>query len=307
MKPNPSVENQSTATARKPYTTNFVISQDGTRIGYRQYGHGPGLVLEEGGMQGAEHFAQLAEALSNTFTVYVPDRRGRGLSPYDNTKEYGIQEDIEDLDAVLTKTGAHQVFGLSTGGLIVLKAALTLPAIHKIAIYEPGLSVNGSTPLDWAQRFEKEKAQGKVAAALVTGMLGPQMGPPIMKYIPRPLLVTITKNLLAHEDKNGTGEYVSMRTLLTTLHHDVRLLKTMSGTLEQFRTMQQETLLLNGSKSPAFQRFSVAALEKVIPHVKRVELPGLSHGSAWNYDKQRNPSGRPEVVAQELRRFFAEP
>ncbi len=256
-------------------------------------------------MQIAHNFAQLAEALADTFTVYVPDRRGRGLSPYDNNKEYGIQEDVEDLDAVLTKTGTHSVFGLSTGGLTVLKAVLTLSTIHKIAIYEPGLSVNGSTPLGWVPRFERERMQGKVEAALVTGMLGPQMGPPIMKYIPRPLLVAFTKKLVAQEDQNGAGEYEAMRALLPTLHHEIRILQTMSGTLEQFRTMQHETLLLNGSKSPAFQRFSVAALEKVLPHVRRVELPGLGHSGAWNYDKQRNPSGRPELVAQELRRFFA--
>jgi len=300
-----SVNTQSTATAREHYTIGSVTSADGTTIGYRQYGHGPGLVLVEGGMQIAHNFAQLAEALADTFTVYVPDRRGRGLSPYDNNKEYGIQEDVEDLDAVLTKTGTHSVFGLSTGGLTVLKAALTLSTIHKIAIYEPGLSVNGSTPLGWVPRFERERMQGKVEAALVTGMLGPQMGPPIMKYIPRPLLVAFTKKLVAQEDQNGAGEYEAMRALLPTLHHEIRILQTMSGTLEQFRTMQHETLLLNGSKSPAFQRFSVAALEKVLPHVRRVELPGLGHSGAWNYDKQRNPSGRPELVAQELRRFFA--
>lgn len=299
--------NPSPAPAREPYLIGSVRSHDGTSIGYRQYGHGPGLVLVEGGMQIAHNFAQLAEALADTFTVYVPDRRGRGLSPYDNNKEYGIEEDVEDLDAVLTKTGTHLVFGLSTGGLIVLKAALTLSAIRKIAIYEPGLSVNGSTPLNWAPRFERERMQGKVAAALVTGMLGPQMGPPIMKYIPRPLLVAFTKRLVAQEEKNRAGEYASMSALLPTLHHDIRLLQTMSGTLEQFRMMQHDTLLLSGSKSPAFQRFSVAALEKVLPHVKHVELPGLSHGSVWNYDKQRNPIGRPEMVAQELRRFFAKP
>jgi hypothetical protein len=48
-------------------------------------------------------------------------------------------------------------------------------------------------------------------------------------------------------------------------------------------------------------------LEKVLPHVKRVEFPELGHAASWNYDKQRNPGGKPEVVAQELRRFFAEP
>src|SRR5437588_9690521 len=140
MKTKSSVENQSTTASREPYTTGSVTSQHGTAIGYRQYGHGPGIVLEQGGMGSAHNFHQLAVALADTFTVYVPDRRGRGLSgPFG--KDYSIKKDVEDLDALFTKTGAHSLFGLSVGGLIALQAALTLPAIHKVAIFEPGLSV----------------------------------------------------------------------------------------------------------------------------------------------------------------------
>jgi hypothetical protein len=72
--------NHSIVLVREHYTTGSVVSQDGTPIGYRQYGHGPGLVLEQGGMGSAHNFHQLAGLLSDTFTVYVPDRRGRGLS-----------------------------------------------------------------------------------------------------------------------------------------------------------------------------------------------------------------------------------
>lgn len=154
-------------------------------------------------------------------------------------------------------------------------------------------------------RYDKEMAQGKVAAALITGMLGPQMGPPVMKYIPRPLLEAFTNRLLAQEDKNGSGEYLSMRALAPTLHYNGQLLFEMSGTLENFRAMQTEVLLLGGSKSVAFQKVSLDVLEKVLPHVTRVEFPGLDHAGAWNYDRQRNQGGQPELVAQELRRFFA--
>ncbi len=297
-----SVNNQSTATSREHHITGSVISQDGITIGYRQYGHGPSIVLEQGGMGSAHNFHQLAVALADIFTVYVPDRRGRGLSgPFGN--DYSIQKDVEDLDALFTKTGAHSLFGLSTGGLIALQAALTLPAIHKAAIFEPGLSVNGSTPLDWVTRYDKEMAQGKVAAALITGMKGPKMGPPIFNVIPRWLLELLTNRMLAREDKEGSGEYLSMRTLAPTLHHDAQLLTEMSGALESFRAMQAKVLLLGGSKSPAFQKVSLDALEKVLPHVTRVEFPGLGHAGPWNTDR----GGNPERVAQELRRFFAQP
>ncbi len=70
----------STATAREQYRLGSVTSKDGTTIGYRQIGHGPGVVLVHGAMESALSHSQLAEALADTFTVCVYDRRGRGRS-----------------------------------------------------------------------------------------------------------------------------------------------------------------------------------------------------------------------------------
>src|SRR5713226_10236531 len=153
MKTKTSVINQSTTTAQEHSTTGFVTSQDGTTIGYRQLGHGQGVVLVHGAMESVQSHMQLAEALAATFTVYVPDRRGRGLSgPYG--KDYSIQKEVEDLDALLTKTGAHNVFGVSSGGIICLQAALTLPALHKAAIFEPPFFINGA-PTAVLARFDQ--------------------------------------------------------------------------------------------------------------------------------------------------------
>src|SRR5690348_4242592 len=80
MKPKTSVKNQSTVAAQEHYMTSSVTSKDGTTIGYRQLGHGPGVVLLHGAMESAQSHLQLAEALADTYTVYLPDRRGRGLS-----------------------------------------------------------------------------------------------------------------------------------------------------------------------------------------------------------------------------------
>jgi pimeloyl-ACP methyl ester carboxylesterase len=63
-----------------PYTKGFVTSADGIRIGYRQLGSGPGVVLLHGGVNGSQHLMRLGIALAGTFTVYIPDRRGCGLS-----------------------------------------------------------------------------------------------------------------------------------------------------------------------------------------------------------------------------------
>lgn len=307
MKPNTNVTNPSTAPTRAHYITGSVISADGTTIGYRQYGHGPGIVLVQGAMGSAQNFMQLAGMLSGAFTVYVPDRRGRGLSPLPYSKDYRIQKDVQDVEALLANTSAHAVFGLSSGAVICLEAARMLPAIRKAAIYEPPLFMSSSEPTAFVTRFEQEMAQGKVAAALVTAMKGAQMGPPILGAMPRFLLESLTNMVMKSEDKKGSGEYLPMRELAPALQYDFQIVAEMSGKLENFRALSAEVLLLGGSKSPAYLKVALDALEQVLPQVKRVELPGLGHADAWNYDKQRNPDGKPEVVAQELCRFFAEP
>src|SRR5262249_54798152 len=115
---------QPSAPTPERYTTDSVTSKDGITIGYRQDAHGPGIVALHGAIESAKSHMQLAEALSGSFTVYLPDRRGRGLSgPYG--AGYNMQREVEDLDALLTKTGAQHVFGVSAGGLICLQAALT--------------------------------------------------------------------------------------------------------------------------------------------------------------------------------------
>jgi pimeloyl-ACP methyl ester carboxylesterase len=294
-----STNEASFAATEKRYTTDFVISKDGTRIGYRQFGQGPGVVLIQGTMGTAHNFMQLAEALADRFTVYVPDRRGRGMSK-SGGNDYSVQKEVEDLEALLVKTGARSVFGLSSGALIALQAALTLPEIQKVAVFEPPLFINGA-PTDLIRRYEREMADGKVAAALITAMQAAQFGPPIFNLIPRWLLERFVSMGMAQEEKKGAGEYLTMRQLAPTLRNDFQVIVEMSGKAERFTPITTELLLMGGSKSPTYLRTALDALEQALPHARRVELAGLDHSAAWNSDK----GGQPQVVAQELRRFFA--
>src|SRR4029079_13006383 len=118
-------------------------------------------------------------------------RRGHNL-PGPFRKDYSIQQEVDDLEALLTKTDTHYVFGVSAGGLISLQAGLKLPTIHKIAIYEPALVVNHSISTDFLPRYDREIAEGKTSAALISGMLGGQLGPPFMNKIPRWFLEFMT-------------------------------------------------------------------------------------------------------------------
>ncbi len=306
MTMNTSVKKQSTTAAREHYTTSFVTSKDGATIGYRQFGHGPGVVLLHGSNVSGQDFTQLGEALADAYTVYLPDRRGRGLSgPFG--EGYSIQKEVEDLDALLTKTDARLVFGVSAGGLICLQAALTLPAIHKVALYEPALLLDGTAHTAWLTRYDQQMAQGKVAAALVTCMKGLELGGAVLNVMPNWLLESLTNMAMNSEEKQAGNDAITMRKLAPTLHYDGLLLEEMSGQVERFRAVQAQVLLLSGSKGLPYLKGSLDALAQVLPRVvNRVEFPGLEHGGANNPSKT-NRGSKPELVAQALRRFFAEP
>jgi pimeloyl-ACP methyl ester carboxylesterase len=280
--------------------TGQVISKDGTTIGYKQVGHGPGLVLVQGAMGTAQHFIELAEALAGMFTVTMPDRRGRGMSEPGGA-DYSPQKEVEDLDAVLTETGTNYVFGVSAGAIICLQSALSLPGIQRIAAYEPALFIDGA-PTALVARYEQEMAQGKVAAALVTAMQAAKLGPPIFSAMPRWVSEPLTSMAMKSEDKKGSGGYVPMRELAPSLHYDLNLVLAMNEHPERFRDIHADVLLLGGDKSPAYLQAGLDALSTFLPHAKRITFAGLDHSAPWNADR----GGKPEVVADALRTFFTE-
>ena len=317
------------------YGTGSVTSRDGTIIGYHQLGRGPGVIAVHGGMQAAQNLTKLAGALADSFTVYLPDRRGRGLSgpPGDH---YSLAAECEDVDALAQATGARNIFGLSSGAIIALQAALVLPAIGKAALYEPPVSVNGSTPTGWVARYDREVAQGKLASAAITAARGTQTAPPVLRFVPR-IAVELPLNAALRRDGNradGRGspaggsparraalhvllwplrkaaqrnqapgeaasrDDVPLQTLVPTMHYDAQLVLETEGTLHTFASTPADVLLLGGSKSPAYHKTSLDALASVLPRAQRVELAGCGHLAPDN-------SGDPGRVAQELRSFFA--
>jgi len=287
----------------KTYTTVSVTSNDGTVIGYRQLGSGPGIILVHGAVMSSQLFMKLGTALSDTFTVYIPDRRGRGLSgPFGDG--YGIQKEVEDLDAILKKTDAHNVFGLSAGALIALEAALYLPAIHKAALYEPPFHVNDAevaATSSFMPRFDREIAEGKVVQAMVTFMknFAKQFEKKVLllSILPRPLLALFLSFYFWYESKTVKGDDVTFKALLPTWHYDHGLSVEVQGALERFRAVRAEVLLLGGTKSSASMKRALDELSQILPKSQRVEFAHISHEGPIDRSK-------PEPVAEALRRFF---
>ena len=228
------------------YTKVFVTSKDGTTIGYRQMGSGPGIVLMHGGANASQHFMTLGITLFDTFTAYIPDRRGRGLSgPFG--EDYNIQKEVEDLDAIIKKTGAHNAFGLSSGALILLQAALQLPSLHRAAVHGPPLDVDNSIMdiLSFMPRFDREIAEGKLAEATVTQLkdFGKYFVPSWITRLPRFFLILFFKVYYRNEEKNIKDDDVSFTILIPSFHYDYELVVEMKGTLENFKAVSRRSVV----------------------------------------------------------------
>ena len=287
-------------------TTGSVTSADGTTIGYRQTGRGPAVVVLHGSNESAASHTGLAQALAGRFTVYLPDRRGRGLSG-PHRPGHRMRTEVEDLQAVVAASGARAVFGVSISGLIALQAALVTPAIRQIAAYEPALLLDRSGRYTaWTGRFDRELARGQVADALLTSMYGFDLAPPVLKMMPRRLLAAATNAALKKEDAQATAGAVTMRQLAPTIRFEGLLLAELAGAIDTFAAVEAEVLLMGGDmKRPAFIRPAFDALAGTLPHRRCVEFAGLDHGGSSD-PGPANRGGRPAVVASEVLSFFAE-
>jgi pimeloyl-ACP methyl ester carboxylesterase len=282
-----------------------VKSTDGTSIGYWKVGQGPAVVILHGSMESARSHTLLAQALAGEFTVYLPDRRGRGLSG-PHRPDHSVQTEVEDLEAVLREADAERAFGVSASGAIVLAAARTLPVLRKVAVYEPALVADAAPHRAWLARFDQEVAQGKLAAAMITSMYGLELAPAAFKLMPRRLLASITEKAMQKEDRKAAPDAITLRKLAPTVHYEGALIVELADRFEEFREVAADVLLLGGSKGLPFLKPSRDTLEKVLPHCRRIEFDGFDHGASSD-PSPINSTGSAEAVARiagEIRTFF---
>lgn len=264
-----------------------VTSLDGTTIGYRQIGNGPALVIMHGGARASHHYSRLAKALSDFYTVCIPDRRGRGLSGPAGD-DYSIQKELEDVSVVLRQTGARLLFGHSGGGFFALETALKLP-IDKLAVYEPAVSINGSLPLEWLPKLEQALKRNDPAMAMVLLIKGLQLH--WISKLPTWLLYPVFRLAI----RGGEGR--EMAELLPTATWEAREILRADLAYDRYQHISAQTLLLCGARSPAYLRNVLPILAKTIPHARFIELPGLDHNAPDQHV--------PEEVAAQLKHFFS--
>ena len=273
------------------FTTHTINSIDGAKIGYRQIGHGPGLIICHGAGRISQNYEKLALALAANYTVYIPDRRGRGLRDEEGLN-YNLQLAATDLNAVIKATGAELLFGHSAGGLIALQVQLTHSLI-KIALYEPPVSINQSIPLNWLQDFETALHKGKRKEAMAISLKGLKA---IEGIDTMPAwVVKVLINLIALlELKKEPG--TRMLDLLPTLTADIKIAKQLDSNYHVFSDISIPVLLMHGTKSPAYFHYGINELAKILQTTETKVFEGFDHYS---------PEQKVAEISNELNRFFS--
>jgi pimeloyl-ACP methyl ester carboxylesterase len=250
-------------------TTSTVLSRDGAKISYLTMGSGPSVLVIPGALSMASGYVAFASALAEHFTVHIIERRGRGLSDPQGD-DYSITKECEDVQALQQKIGASFLVGHSFGGLVALEFARNNPSLTRLAVYEPGVSINSSIPMDWVPGYEKKLAEKKYLDAFVEFSLcvGPERSrsaPPWLMKLLLPLFI-------------GSHDLKLMLSLLTESLREHREVARLDNSYENYREITAGVLLMYGGKSDTkWTDMSMERLAATLPHSETQKFPKLDH------------------------------
>jgi len=272
-----------------PELHNSVVnSADGTPVEYLTVGYGPDAIVVPGALALAADLIPFASLLGQRHTVHVVQRRGRGGSGPQGDR-YGIARECEDIEAVRAATGARLIFGHSFGGLVAMRAAVGSAALDAVAVYEPGISVNGSIPVDWIDRARQEVAAGADFEAFITFIRG--VNPEETGRVPRWLLRLILRRALGPAELR---QNLALMPQAISEHEEVGRLDTR---LPDYREVAAPTLVMRGKgRATSRQAVALARLAETIPNAETMAFPKLDHFA---------PEKKPGEIASAVLRFFA--
>ena len=245
-----------------------VKSQDGTQIAYERQGTGPAVILVEGAL-GQRAFGmtpRLAELLAPHFSAYSYDRRGRGESS--DTKPFTLERELEDIAALIREAGGQaSLFGISSGGCLVLEAALRLgKKVNKLALYEPPYDPDPAAKPAWRdyrQQLDEHLAAGRrgEAVALFMGFVG----------VPAEQI----------EAMRQTEAWAPLEAVAPGLCPEPAAIgEDRSPPLQRAASLAAPVLVMDGNENLAYMPFmhrTAVALAQVIPHAQQRTLEGQTH------------------------------
>jgi pimeloyl-ACP methyl ester carboxylesterase len=263
--------------------TQITSSADGTEIAFDRRGEGPSLIIVGGAFNDRHSAEPLAELLSESFSVYTYDRRGRGDSGF--TEPYAVEREIDDLQAVIEAAGGTaSLFGHSSGAALALETTARTISVSRLAMYEPPYIVDATRPPlpdDYVEHLEELTAAGRrreIVAYFMTNAVG----------MPAEMV----------EQMLDSPMVASMERLAHTVSYDGRVMLrgSMRGEAlpaEWRDSVTVPTLVMDGGNSPQWLHSTCHALVALLPDVTYRTLESQDHAAA------------PDAVAPVLEEYLA--
>ncbi len=248
------------------------------------------MILIGGVLRVGNDYLPLARLLAHSLTVHVMDRRGRGTSGAQGAA-YSIDTECQDLLAVQRQTGAQMIFGHSYGGLVALETARHTQVFERIAVYEPGVSVAGSMPVDWLGEFRRLLGLGDTRGAFAVMAHGAGHAPTVLARAPLGLVRALMYCLPG-------SQWRQLEPLLpAALAENEQIAKLDAPDVSRFASIAAQVLLLGGTESPvAITTPALQALHETIRGSQLRLLDRLRHTAP----EQKSP----ETVAEPVTRFL---
>ncbi|KTG10201.1 alpha/beta hydrolase [Haloprofundus marisrubri] len=242
-------------------TVNDVQSSDGTEIVYERTGEGPPLVVVHGTAGDRTDWRPVLSDLTERFTVYAVDRRGRGDSG--DAGEYALEREFEDVAAVVERIDEPVVLmGHSFGALCALEAALLVDNLERLILYEPPIPEPG-------ERLADEESVARVEALLADGDHDAALSTFLREVAGEsPEEVELLKSDPWWEVGLGA---------VHTAPREVRGCDEYRFDADRFAEFTAPTLLLSGGESPMFMKRATATVDKALPNSRIATFAGEGH------------------------------
>lgn len=237
-------------------------SRDGTSLAYHVTGQGPTVILVSGAMSTGGTLLPLAERLAERCTAVVYDRRGRGESG--DTPPYAVDREVEDLAALLDAVGGDAaLFGVSSGGALVLRAVADGLPVRRAAVYEvpyaDHLAGGAEQEAVYKEQLNTALAEGRRGDAVelflrLTG-LGEEM---IQRARQSPM-------------------WAGMEAVAPSLAHDDAVMGDGLLPRDRLATVRVPVLAVAGGASPEWMHRASQAVAEAVPQGRYRLLPGQTH------------------------------
>ncbi|MFD4569709.1 alpha/beta fold hydrolase [Streptomyces sp. NPDC058467] len=237
------------------------VSRDGTPLAYERFGDGPAVVLVGGAMCTGATLAPLAAALSDRLGAVTYDRRGRGGSG--DTAPFAVAREVEDIAALIEASGGSAaLFGISSGGALVLEAAASGLPLTKVAVYETPFAVHeggGKERQEYTQRLTELLDQERRGEAVELFMA----------------LAGTPPEMVAGARRSPA--WAGMEAIAPTLAYDDAAMGDGLVPRARLASITAPVLSIAGGASPAWMREATEAVAAAVPDGTYRTLDGQTH------------------------------